>query len=301
MSVISGPILISSASAASAASAPVERIDAVLARLEAPPPQRSASPVLSSLAGVVSFGLLPLLIWPQRWEAAVETDRRDLGALAAWWQRAAGPAQAQQLGAAANSLGGAAGVSSFLLTAVAVSGSLLLTWLLWHGVTVEHLLAIAYRPHPLFRLIHDRPRELRLSQLWMAMLVVAYGLHYLTIRSHVSAIKRYVAAADAAASSVGLQWRSHRYVFRGLGPMWIVCGVAMCGAGLWWGAPLVMAGARQRQYLRQVRPRLRGDMAAMARAAMGPPPARFARCATAGCKAPLPMSARFCPRCGAAA
>lgn len=297
MTAIASPILASPQSTV----ATIEPIEAVLSRLKATRPSRSASPIGSTITAVCSFGLWPLWIWPQRWQAAADEDRRDLSTLAQWWNRQAPGPAARQLDAAANSVGRGAAASAFLVTAAALVNAAMLAWLIFRGVTVDQLIDITYGHRQLVHLVHGQLRALNLQHFWMGVLIAAYGLHYLVVRSHASAMKRYLAALDSTATAAGMRWPRSRYGFRGFGLTWALCGVGLCGAGLWWGVPLVMAGARQRQYLRRVRPQLRRDLAAQVRAAMGSSPVRMRRCNTGRCRAILPPAAQFCPRCGAMA
>jgi hypothetical protein len=84
----------------------------------------------------------------------------------------------------------------------------------------------------------------------------------------------------------------------------------MCSAGAYWGVPLMLAGAVQRRYISRTSARVRAEAAdrvrtilLLRRPVMRVPP--FARptilCRTPNCRAPIPMLANFCARCGARA
>ena len=85
---------------------------------------------------------------------------------------------------------------------------------------------------------------------------------------------------------------------------------ALIGAGAFWGLPLMLAGAVQRRYISRTSARGRAEAADRVRTILllRRPVARvpsFARatilCRNERCRAPIPLLANFCARCGARA
>ena len=103
----------------------------------------------------------------------------------------------------------------------------------------------------------------------------------------------------------------------GIRPLWAIGAVLLILNSAPWGVAMMLAGAVQRRYTRRAEPALSGALACRVRdlaairhrapllaaaptPAPAPPKVRL-RCATDGCRMPLPAGAVFCPRCGSRA
>ena len=126
----------------------------------------------------------------------------------------------------------------------------------------------------------------------------------------------YVLAGGVAAACLVLDVAGHRRAVARLtpavrvgalplpGPLFALAAIALATLPLAWLAPIVLASGTLHRHATKVMPRVMKATAKKLRAAStGPllPPAGGPVCPTPRCQTPLPDSATFCPRCGAAA
>jgi hypothetical protein len=258
------------------------------------------------ILGLFSFGVLPLLIWPSRFREYVSAESRAMQELAEWARiRGRRPAAVGPLLAAAED-------ASFrplpwvtcLLLAVFVVGVFVISFV-QQPVTYSNLLSVTYyfnmRPTTL-----SQAHATQLHKIWVAVLSVGYLLHWVQVRSHLADVRRFVARFNPVIESEFLPTiRLQRTC--GMGIMWIVAAFLMGCYGVWWGIPMLMAGAVQRRYIRTVGRELRHqltlrltDIAAQRRLPVITPPRTLVQhqCPNNRCLAILRPEARFCTRCG---
>jgi hypothetical protein len=296
-----------------------------------PPSSEAAGPFVTVFQCLISFGLLPLLLWPTRWAEFLDSERQDLLDLAAWWRSRVDGADAAKLDKITARFRPrpilmvlpwlAVGFNVVLMATLFTKGDSLNR--LWE-LTVEHAtvstsdeqqastldLERGYSPG-WERRNYDRslashwqypahsPLESHLYTVWLTTLCLAYFCQWWAVRSHASAVHSLVRWTNKLA-------RENRFVRIkddskkiGLSFLWMVLAVAACSHDAWWSIPMVFAGAFQRRYSMQSSPALRVALAGQARDGSAMAPGRGDRfCNVGHCGARLPAPARFCPRCG---
>ena len=304
------------------------RVDDFVDRLSHPAPGRSSGAIMAALQCVISFGLLPLIIWPARWAEFVESERHDLLDLAMWWRRRVSPADAAQLDRITRKLRPrpilmvlpwlAAGFNVVLMIALLARGDdLNRLWELTfkHASTspvyINHFLQIEGRGS--WRISDDpmqgmnwvpatSPIEENLYTVWIATLCVGYGIHMFAVRSHARAVRSLVRWTNRIGSDNQFLRVRNDAMKPGIHPLWILLGFIMVVHHVWWAIPMVFAGALQRRYCMQSSPAIRIALAGQARDAFAVVQTgggeRF--CPSGHCGARLPSPAKFCPRCGTA-
>jgi hypothetical protein len=284
---------------------------AVLARRlgHQPPGGRAWGLFTTVILGLFSFGILPLLIWPSRFRDYVAAESRDLQELAEWARlrgrrpAAIGPLLASAEDATFRPLPWVA----CLLLAVFVVGVFLISFIQQPAIGAN-LLAVTYY-------FHLRPTTLsqihaiQLHKIWIGVLTVGYLLHWVQVRSHLADVRRFVGRLNPVIEAEYLPTiRLPRTC--GMGFMWVVAAIIMGCYGVWWGIPMLMAGAVQRRYVKSVGRELRHqlvlrltDIAAQRRLPVIVPPRTLVQhqCANNRCLAILRPDARFCTRCGSPA
>ena len=241
----------------------------------------------SFICSVFSLGLLPLGLWPLRWRTFAVAERRELIQLAQWWRPRVSPSQASRIDSAVHQLNWSSTLSIVPLIVLAAVGSSI-GWLIFHGFTVEQIVKMTYSDHwRIFFWWNGSQIAIEPRAVWMTALLLGYGCQWMAVRSHAIAV-------DSLAIAVGSRPGAAR---SGLNILWIASAVIFCAMRVWWGVPMVLAGAMQRRYVRISSPQMRAALTQqIRRSATGPTKI----CRTYRCGARLSPTANFCPRCGAA-
>ena len=66
-------------------------------RFDRPAPAKAPGPFIALFQTIISFGLLPLVLWPMRWVTLVDVDRAGLLNLIARWRSRIDPNDGRQL------------------------------------------------------------------------------------------------------------------------------------------------------------------------------------------------------------
>src|SRR5690606_11976172 len=152
------------------------------------------------------------------------------------------------------------------------------------------------------------PLDEPLTSLFLATLVGAYLLNWLSVNLHLLRLRRVRKALDATTPHLpptpGLKvsrWEA------GVRPVPAALGLILAVAGMIWALPMLIAGTAQRRALLIHHRRFRSGMAHRVRDLVGSrrplvalPPVvdRTGMCRNGVCDQVLPPDARFCPRCG---
>jgi len=290
-------------------SAPDQRgrpVDDFVARLSNPMPGQANGAMITLLECLVSFGLIPLLLWPTRWADYLETERHDLLDLAAWWHQRVDAANAAKLERIARRFRPrpllmvlpwlAAGFNLVLMATLLVMGDRLgRIWDLTFGHDALRLSRAISSGTPLGML------ESHLYGAWIGTLAVAYFCQWHAVRSHLRAVGSLVNFTNALARENRFTQIPAVTTQAGLNVLWIMVAVALCVYHAWWVIPMVFAGAIQRSYTRKISPTVRRALASQARSGFAVTRSRRDRfCAADHCGVRLPAPAKFCPRCGTA-
>lgn len=266
--------------------------------------------VRTSLLGVASFGILPLLIWPGRFREFAAEEARHFRAIAEWArERGREPAAIGPLRASADGVQ----IRPLLwllpiLLALFVAGVYLLDFNLtsysWDRLldTTYRRDHVAYVRYWLHQPWSDWPMEQRLHFVWSAGLSAAFICHWAQVRLHASDVGRFITRFNAMAKAQSLRpIPSPRVGIGVINPLLIVAAIVFLHYGVWWGIPMLLAATAQRRYISSTSQRTRGAIAQRIRLMEGTGKVvggAGQRCGQAGCRAALPAHAVFCRRCG---
>lgn len=305
--------------------------DDVVDRLShpAPPPSEPAGPFVTLFQCLISFGLLPLLLWPMRWAEFLDAERHDLLDLSAWWRSRVDATDAAKLDKITRRFRPrpilmvlpwlAVGFNVVFMAKLITNGdSFSQLWELTIGHTVQPTKIFYYGGQqisargswettypdrsgfPELNWVPDNSKfESHLYGAWITTLCLAYFCQWYAVRSHAMAVHSLVKWTNKLARDNRLARIKDDSKKIGLSLFWIVLAVGLCSHDAWWSIPMVFAGAFQRRYSMQSSPALRVALAGQARDGLVMVPGvgnRF--CVVGHCGARLPAPARFCPRCG---
>ena len=263
--------------------------------------------VSTFVIAIFSFGVAPLVRWTQNLNRYVRLERTQFWHLAEWLRLQTAHPDAQRLPEEAESIRwrGALAAASWVWLGAVVVFVIARLWnselpgrALWHSTWAARVVP---------RYDDARP-DIHLA--WVVGLSVAYALHWLQMQLHGGDVRRFIGKINNVLQWEGVAPLSVPEVGIGFSPLWVLGAVGMCSAGAYWGVPLMLAGAVQRRYISRTSARVRAEAAdrvrtilLLRRPVMRVPP--FARptilCRTPNCRAPIPMLANFCARCGARA
>jgi hypothetical protein len=279
-------------------------VDDFVDRLSRPSPGHASGAMVSLLQALISFGMLPLLLWPTRWAEFLESERHDLIDLAAWYRRRVDADEALRLDKIVKRLRPrpllmvlpwlAVGFNAVMMVTLLILGDDLgRLWDLSFDYHVRH--PYLGGPMPLNQL------EPHLFWAWNATLTAAYICQWYAVRSHTVVVNRLVGWTNRLARENRFMQIRNETLRLGLNPLWIIIGVGLIMHQTWWAIPMVFAGALQRTYSTKSSPQMRVALAAQARHGFAVVQSRGDRfCAAGHCGARLPGPAKFCPRCGTA-
>jgi hypothetical protein len=269
-----------------------ESVQDVAQHLSMQAPVRLWGPLLSSFLTICTCGLLPLLVWPRRWNAFAERERDQMASLAAWWRRRATPMQAQVLDVSISRMGPQS-IFTIVPILILMFVGMMMVSLLNGGRSLESVIRLTVGYHS-YRYWTGYPHDMGLHSIWTISLLVGYTCHWLAVRSHVFATKALTVQINEIAGVSRARFLPA--ISSGLNPIWILAAVALCSMNAWWGIPLVLAGAMQRKYCKSTSPRMRQALVGQL---LNRPGGQTQFCNTSGCGAMRREQANFCPRCGA--
>jgi hypothetical protein len=279
-------------------------VDDFVERLSHPSPGHASGPIISLVQCVLTFGLLPLLLWPTRWAEFLESERRDLIDLAAWYRRRVDATDAIRLDRIVKRLRPrpllmvlpwlAVGFNLVMMVTLLILGDDLTR--LWDLTFAHRLRWLSPGPSPLDQI------EFHLFWAWTGTLIGGYACQWYAVRSHTIAVNRLINWTNRLAGENRFIQVKNEVLRLGLNPLWIIIGIGFLMHQGWWAIPMVLAGSLQRQYSTKSSPQMRIALAAQARNGFAVVQSRGDRfCAAGHCGARLPSQAQFCPRCGTAA
>jgi hypothetical protein len=127
------------------------------------------------------------------------------------------------------------------------------------------------------------------------------------VNAHIARVRRFVGAFNELSGQYGVGPIRPPGVHLGLRPFWILGAAGLCALGAFWAAPMMLAAAAHRRYIRNTSLRLRSDLARRQREVLlakrptiHVPTSQHLMgiCPRENCRAPFPPEALFCRRCG---
>jgi hypothetical protein len=267
-----------------------------------PPGSLAWGPIVAGIVGAMTFGILPAFLWAGKFFSIAEEGCARLEAVAEWATRLDDSPRARQ---------------SFqhALDRVRPSRFLAVLPKLFAAFALS-LLAIDFFsqsvPQQQFFLVSTDPRQSiwngsasissnghsqMVHQLWVGSLLAAYILQWVHVRWYRNGVRNYVREFNRIMEKHGVLPVRMR-TGAPFGALTVLGAIAFGMCGAWWGIPMMLAASAQSRYTlvtsralavqfadRTSRPAQRRSMER--------------RCAAPGCRAMLPLPAKFCPQCGA--
>ena len=276
-------------------------------------PKLSWGLIRTIVLGIISFGVLPILIWTKRFRQFVTVEQQQFWHLAEWLRLNSKEPAAAQLRADADGLGVQTDLRLLTALCLAFLGIIFFTQLLpFRFHRWDALLDCTYL-YPFYHMrpgkYHDASSSLafRLFNTWTLALSAAYVFHWMQVQLHAKAVGRFIGRFNTITAAEGLTRVQAQFPGAGFRPLWIVAAAVFALSGSLWGVPMMLAGAAQRRLVRHASTINRAAMAHRLRAMLlaRHPNEEIAMpiylrrlCTNDRCRAAVHESASFCPRCG---
>jgi hypothetical protein len=268
--------------------------------------RRPWGPLVTMVLAAMSFGLLPLLVWPHRFRRLMRVEQQQLWHLAEWLRLRTGSAKAAALRDQSEALapGPLTGVFSFFLVLLFVA---LIRLPLIHHRDWQSFWMSAYgvrhMARPWFWQAPFDPTWMR----WSLIMAIGYFLHWLQVCRHAGAMGEYAKGFNAVIADEKMSPVRIHGVGVGFHPIWALVALVGVVYNAYWAIPMALAGAVHVRYVRVTSRQLRSDLARRVRWMLDknrPPvslrgPSEPRPCVNEKCRAMVPVGAMFCPRCGA--
>jgi len=263
--------------------------------------------IKTCILSALTFGILPLLIWPKRLRNLRIVEQQQLWHLGEWLRLRTGKPKAAELRDQARNLAPASSLG-FLPLAV-LAGALFIVVQnfqpqRWYELAYgQYLLQHHHRFMPLWR-----PPYLQFWATWNLILAAGYFFHWLTVCTHAGAMANYAQKFNRVVAAEGVAPVRISSVGIGLSPLWLIAAFIGLAHGALWAMPMMFAGVVHRRYVEGVGPQIRGELAMRVRSMLeADRPAMAVRptpvvpstvCPNEKCTAPIRPGSTFCPRCG---
>lgn len=265
------------------------------------------------IAGL-SFGIIPLLVWPRRFRNFVIIEQQQLWHLAEWMRLQSGHPAADDLCREAQAVRFR---RIFWIISLALLSGIVAVFAVQIGRNdrfVEQLIASTYR----YSSIGQNPRvsdglissslALQLFSIWTLGLSLAALCHWMQVRFHMIDVGRFVRRMNELTQEHGVTPADPpKFMLdRATTLPWLLAGILPFWFSIYWTLPLMLAGGAHRNYI-SASARMRAQLAHQVRSllvqrrpAMNVPmPVGLQLiCRTPLCRTSLPREANFCPRCG---
>ena len=265
--------------------------------------------------GVLSFGLLPILVWRKRFRQYITLEQQQLWHLADWLRLNSKSPQAAILKDQAETMRPHFDLQLLSSLCLGFLAIIFFTQLqgyhrfMWDAVLDCTYLYPMHRLHNAILFHRVGPTlAFKLYNTWILALSGAYVCHWLQVQLHARELRKFIARFNVIAVAEGLSPMPAIMPGWGLRPIWLVGAAILIATGSFWGLPMMLAGAAQRRMVRYASTGNRAAMAHQLRAMMlarrpvetVPMPVYLRSvCENPACRAPVQSTARFCSRCGA--
>jgi hypothetical protein len=281
--------------------------------------KRPWGPIKTAIFGGLSFGLLPLLIWPRRFRDVASKEQQQYWHLAEWLRVRTGSPEATALRDSTRRLSASGfAVALPIIFALGV-GVFLLQYMAQAAIPYPDLLTIGYR-------LYNGPFNTHLWSplpvshawdfwwLWTFALCLAFTVHWLQVVMHAGDLRYFSKIFNSVLVKEGLEPIPLHESGSGFNVLWILLVIFGLTHGALWVLPMALAGAAHRHYVKVTTDLFRGDLADRVRlillrhrpAVDVPLPVRLTcpdnlrlACVNDKCRSPLKPGAAFCSRCGA--
>jgi hypothetical protein len=266
-------------------------------------PRLTFGPIKTLVLGMITGGLIPLLVLPKRFRDFVIGEQTQLWHFAEWLRLQFPSSETDKLQRAVAQL-------KFRFWPFVLSMVLAALALLWTGSELAEMgeLEIGAGFLTDFTARVPYPRVLIAAQGFALLMMAAHLLSMWQVVLHVHDVQRVAALYNTAAKKHALkpiqpprfelQW-TFLWIAGMLAPAIFI--------GAWWCVPMMLAASAQWRYINRTGRAMRLSLAAHVfnELASRTPPADLmlptalqGKCARVGCDKMLPVGSSFCPRCG---
>lgn len=290
-------------------------------------------PLKTTLLGLVTGGLWPLVALPKRFRDAISAEQTHLWHFAEWIRLQLPCADTEKLrDAVATRLKfrWSLWIFSLVLAALAVAwawrdlarleqNATVITLGPFGHVTVMPLIE-PFTPRFLFNFTARLPHVVKDSATMARVLLAAEGFALLLIAAHILSLWQIVAHVGDVRGVVE-QYNALVHKRPELGmcavrppragveihAVWVACTIGVIVLGAWWSVPMLLAAAAQSRYIKTEGRQVRLALAAQAFNVLAErrpvlhlplPSALRGKCVRDRCEAPINAGAQFCSRCG---
>jgi hypothetical protein len=275
---------------------------ALLQSLSRPASRRLAwSTARTTVVGLFTFGLMPLLMLPRRFGQFTAYQRQQMWHLAEWMRLHTGRPEAETLRDETARLR-----ASPLLTTI---GPILFTFIAV-ATFAGHLAEASRQPGAMREFVYgwQLRADLLLPLIYVAALSAGYLLcHWLAVNEYAGRMSRFVERFNRLAAAEHLAPVQPPATQLGVSAGSVVLGVLFVLTGAVWGLPMLLAAAAQRRYIVRASTRLHESLAQRVRDLLRQRHPHMAHaipvyirhpCVNDRCSGSVPAGARYCPRCG---
>jgi len=272
--------------------------------------------IKTAILAAISFGILPLLLWPRRFADFASVEQQQLWQLAEWLRLRTGRPEAIRLRDSTMALAPRSRSWIFAMVLAVVAAG----WLIVPSapaITLTRVLSVSYGY--VYYMVVGGDAGLTRSlvptayHFWIGLLGYGYFCHWLVVCQRSGLLQRFVRDFNVLAELEHVGKIQSKSVGVGFSPVWIVVAFLFSKNNAYWAIPMAFAGVVQYRYIMQVSRSTRAQLSGRVRELLVEqrPALRVSEpvtrsglegarsCSNERCLALLPATAAFCPRCGA--
>jgi hypothetical protein len=262
-------------------------------------------PFVSGVIGAITFGILPAFLWAGKFFSFAEQEFSRFSAAAdAALAIDDTPQSRRSLQKALDGVRPSRFLAMLPKLFAAFATSLLFMEFVNRRFTLDRLVQYTYGVRELIPYpwqgpfwVGRFPHTAMVYQLWVFSLLAAYILQFVHVRLYRNGVRRFVSEFNRIAEKRGLLPVRMR-TGAPFGATTVLGSVLFGMSGAWWGIPMLLAASAQSRYTMMSSRRALAVQFADRTSRVAVRRSVERRCAAPGCRALLPLPARFCPQCG---
>jgi hypothetical protein len=272
-------------------------------------------PLKTVLLGGITFGILPLIVWPKKFSRFVVFERQQLWHLVEWLRIRTGQDEAAILRDSVRRTGAGPTIWIVPLILLGILAMNLMPWMSTPSFNFPMILHGTYlfngsRPEPfsINHWSHHFPTSpMHFYGLWTLCLSIAYASHWLHVQQHAANVHRLVRRMNLIFARQNIPPVDLLSPGIGFRPLWMLAALFGICCGAWWTIPASLAGAVHQQYIQRTSTRIRAELAQRVTTMLQQqqpavdipiPHGLRVLCPNSLCEKSAPAGAIFCPRCG---
>jgi len=288
----------------------------------------SWGPIKAAVLGLISGGLLPLILLPRRFGKFVDAEQKQLWHFAEWLRLQFPSQETDRFQESLSKLRfrRLIWILSLLFAAGAVAWA-------WHDlvplarrpvvllapiglrvqlpslipVTPRFLFSFTARLPAIVKQFATVPRVLIAAEGFTLLLIGAHVLALMQVMLHIADVRKVTELFNRAARKHGLEPVALPQRRLGMDVIWLLCTITLVVLGAWWGVPMMLAAAAQARYINGDGRKLRLALSARAYNVLAQrrpviyvpmPRALRGKCPRENCNSAVRGGETFCPACG---